>query len=821
LRALRALIASVAAATVLLTPSTPAIAAETTSYTRLTITTPEGKPLPKTVRAPKSDKEKRKLKGTKESPAQAKIRTDLLLKRQQERENGLSASFVDMDVCWDAFAAGGNSGGELTLDHFTWCKLGYLQADDVQCTNGNCKVVGWVRFRLTIQGMGHQGPSSSDDRKTRVWHLLDQPQISNPPPRMDRRLEISSTCDSSTSGTTCGITDNGNIWTLAQWAQAGSTYFEFVVPAGTVAGTEKIAYADFMIKADVVGNPLGNEAWTPGPESGVRCDSSPKVNYHGCVYPDVIEQFWLKATPDVAQEAAHVWRAQHQPNTTLPLPMANKSIPGASSSGKPLERLTNDTTKKANNDKSRRFCQRYWGRGYSQGNTKQCDEYPFQSTWQGSSIGGDGTSHFSVDVIDTDHNRVGGEHLNRFYNEQRIIEQDKFYVDVLKANGQPYGRTDAFPSGPAAPIVYPQCQNSDFPKIEAVQTKAAPEDLFLDYAKNTPDGWTGGDSTYSVTLPDGRRLWIFSDTFLGPLKTNGTRPTDAKLVNSTFVVQNGNSLTTITGGTKANPTAIMPPAEPNHWYWAGDGMIATVNGVQKLQVMFAEYRRFGSGGWDWEFNRNVVATFALNDLSEPERVDQLPSAARVAWGSAVLESSRSGDGYTYIYGVSDAQINKKMRVARVKGTDLSRTADWQFFDEAEGSWMRDERDGSTSLTGIANEYSVTPWNGGFVLISQDSTEAFSGKIRIWHSCSPFGPFAYRADNDLVYRMPEPGPYGSYWDGDIISYNAHVHPSLRVGDRWTLSYNVNSLDSRIAEDADHYRDPGIYKPRFVSFRIVPS
>ena len=66
-----------------------------------------------------------------------------------------------------------------------------------------------------------------------------------------------------------------------------------------------------------------------------------------------------------------------------------------------------------------------------------------------------------------------------------------------------------------------------------------------------------------------------------------------------------------------------------------------------------------------------------------------------------------------------------------------------------------------------------------------------------------------------------GPYGSYWDGDIIAYNAHVHPSLRAGDRWTLSYNVNSMDSRVAEDADHYRDPGIYKPRFVSFRIVAS
>ncbi|MFF1725411.1 hypothetical protein ACFVXS_40975, partial [Streptomyces sviceus] len=29
------------------------------------------------------------------------------------------------------------------------------------------------------------------------------------------------------------------------------------------------------------------------------------------------------------------------------------------------------------------------------------------------------------------------------------------------------------------------------------------------------DDWTGGDGTHSVRLPDGRLLWLFSDTYLG------------------------------------------------------------------------------------------------------------------------------------------------------------------------------------------------------------------------------------------------------------------------------------------------------------------
>ncbi|BFP51234.1 hypothetical protein OH733_04995 [Streptomyces griseus] len=786
------------------------------TFTKVSVTDFEGKPFtPPTVRKSPQDR-KRDIR--QEATAQADRSAGAEVASSQRTA---AADFVDMSECWDALGPG--VGGEKTIDHFTWCSVGIFTVEDVRCTNGSsCQTVGSVTFRMSLQGMGNQGADSSADRMTRVWLMLDEPVISNPPPRMDRRLKFSGTCSTPSAKTSCSVGANdGDTDSLQQWIVAGHTDFDFNLPAGTLTDTDRIAYGDFMIKSEVVGNPLNQDSWIFGPENGFRCDSSPKVHYHGCVYPDVISQFSLRATPDVSEEARHVWKAQNEPNLTLPTSVAPKSIPGSRASGQPLERMVNANDKKANNSKSAGQCRKYWGRGYSRGNTRQCDEYPFQSTYQGSAMGGAGVSHFSVDVISTEHNRKAGEHLDKFYNEQRILDLDRFYVVVLAADGKPYGKNDATPSGPVAPIQYPQCANSRAPLVRDVKEQAAPTKAFLDYAKSTPDGWTGGDSTYSVTLPDGRRLWVFSDTFLGPLNGDGTRPVGAKLVNSTFVIQDGDSLTTITGGTKENPEAIMPPSAPDHWYWAGDAMLAGIDGEQYLQVTYQEYQKFGEGAWDWRFSRNVVATFSLDDLSEPERVDPLPSDSRVAWGSAVLEAGRSGDEYTYIYGVSDAPINKKMRVARVKGTDLSKVDDWQFFDMAEGSWMRGEREGATSLTGIANEYSVTPWNGGFVLVSQDSTEAFSGKIRLWHSCSPYGPYTSLADQDLVYRMPEPGPYGSYWDGNIISYNAHVHPSLRQGDVWTLSYNVNSMDNRISPEGAHYRDPGIYKPRFVSFRLVSS
>ncbi|HUR00997.1 MAG TPA: hypothetical protein VM347_00500, partial [Nonomuraea sp.] len=140
------------------------------------------------------------------------------------------------------------------------------------------------------------------------------------------------------------------------------------------------------------------------------------------------------------------------------------------------------------------------------------------------------------------------------------------------------------------------------PVIGPPQLNAAPADTFNDYAAATPDGWTGGDSTYSMSMPDGRTLWLFSDTFLGPLNSNGTRPTTAKVINNSFVIQEGNKLTTVHGGTASAPTALLPPPDDTHWYWSGDGFITG----DRLQVMFNKYRREGTGPMPFAFDQNVV-----------------------------------------------------------------------------------------------------------------------------------------------------------------------------------------------------------------------
>ncbi|MEQ8714760.1 MAG: DUF5005 domain-containing protein, partial [Cyclobacteriaceae bacterium] len=75
-------------------------------------------------------------------------------------------------------------------------------------------------------------------------------------------------------------------------------------------------------------------------------------------------------------------------------------------------------------------------------------------------------------------------------------------------------------------------------------------------------GWTGGDATYSILLPDGKTLWMFGDTFLGTVRPDRSRP-GGPLSRNTFVVQDGEELTTYV---KSDGSAFITPEESGWWY---------------------------------------------------------------------------------------------------------------------------------------------------------------------------------------------------------------------------------------------------------------
>ena len=319
--------------------------------------------------------------------------------------------------------------------------------------------------------------------------------------------------------------------------------------------------------------------------------------------------------------------------------------------------------------------------------------------------------------------------------------------------------------------------------------------LFGRYA-DSGVGWTGADSTYSVRLPDGRVVWIFSDTFLGPVEPDGSRPKDAPFLNNSFVVQRGPRLSTVHGGTADAPAALLPP-DADGWYWAGAGML----GDGTLDVTYHQFHRTGDGPLDFAWRRDVLARFDLRTLAVRD-VTPLPSAVPNVQSASWL--TRLG-GYTLIYRVEDTGPDKYLHLARVRGADLR--GRWEYRTAT--GWSRDETASARLLRGVSNEYSVTRVAGRWLLVTQDTTELLGPHLVGYWADSPLGPFGGKTP---IWTAPEAGADGSYRNANVYAYNPHAHPELAAGGGFVVSYNVNSLDTD-----DVYEDVTIYRPRFLIVR----
>lgn len=147
-----------------------------------------------------------------------------------------------------------------------------------------------------------------------------------------------------------------------------------------------------------------------------RCDSAFRLRggkiSSGCAYPDVPGLFRLSAAPGSGVTEAAKFYRDAQDN----LPNHPGRLDGA-----PLRRTTNATTNSTNRAAAKRRCNALF-RPMPEGT--DCDEYPFASARAR-------TDEFAVWPVPGGQNkRVGGLLVN-FFRQQRILDRDPFYVQIV------------------------------------------------------------------------------------------------------------------------------------------------------------------------------------------------------------------------------------------------------------------------------------------------------------------------------------------------------------------------------------------------------
>jgi hypothetical protein len=314
---------------------------------------------------------------------------------------------------------------------------------------------------------------------------------------------------------------------------------------------------------------------------------------------------------------------------------------------------------------------------------------------------------------------------------------------------------------------------------------------------STSGGWAAADGTHSAALPGGRVVWMFGDTFLGPVNKNRTLPGDAAIVHNSMVVANGHRFRTLVRNTPRGPVALVTPpgitraeaqARNQPWYWDDAGIAAG----GKLRVFETEQTSTNQPApFDIQEVGTSIATFSLPDL-RLESVTPTYGNRNLTWG---VDLFRQGP-YTYIYGVENTPARKYVHLARAGNL----TGQWQFYTGS--GWSENPSKSARLLGDVGSSYGVTPVGDHYLLVTTDS--ALGPTIYTYTASSPVGPFTHC---QAVYRAPESG-------NGFYAYDVAVHPELSRPSELTLSYNVNTFHT-----PDIYRNVQNYRARFLDLKLL--
>ncbi|MFF1692501.1 DUF4185 domain-containing protein [Streptomyces sp. NPDC058257] len=358
-------------------------------------------------------------------------------------------------------------------------------------------------------------------------------------------------------------------------------------------------------------------------------------------------------------------------------------------------------------------------------------------------------------------------------------------------------------------------------------------EAFARYGDDTAraDDWTGGDGTHSVRLPDGRLLWLFSDTFLGQVhappnpagQPHTWRDATTPMVRNSGVVMSRS-------GTLQNtlPAPLFPDPAPQQWRWPVAAKVEprSPGSSENVVRVLLWTRATGTGPWIYGVPlATEVATLSLPDLRVEGIVKVSDQQAvpdpdkRVLYGTTTVDD---GD-WTYVFGGNDGKAAARPAshayVARVPKGRLAEPGAWRYWD-GEG-WTESGKPrhvlGDGERKGVGSAFTVVRVKGTYVLFTMAAgTQGLTDVTSYW-ACSPTGPWHGPAKG-----FSPPLPKDGSAEQDMAAYNPQAHPALSGNGRLLLSYDVNWLDAAPASaQANVSRNVSLYRPRFVSLRLATA
>ncbi len=208
------------------------------------------------------------------------------------------------------------------------------------------------------------------------------------------------------------------------------------IPTAGTVGTDQVGACQFALGGNQTVAGSTPTPFTYYAYNYTECDSATYITYgnvnypEGCIFSFTTPRLLYSISdPAIDETASHIRRAQNQPETTYPM-VSGKTIPGGlpadgAKADEDLNRLYFDTARRdRNRSKSVATCNANYPNYAAAG--KDCDEYPFSSTYQGA----DSSTRYSAFPVGLSDNRSAGARLGNYYSFDRVRDGRRFRVRI-------------------------------------------------------------------------------------------------------------------------------------------------------------------------------------------------------------------------------------------------------------------------------------------------------------------------------------------------------------------------------------------------------
>ncbi|MGE5423820.1 MAG: T9SS type A sorting domain-containing protein [Syntrophothermus sp.] len=333
------------------------------------------------------------------------------------------------------------------------------------------------------------------------------------------------------------------------------------------------------------------------------------------------------------------------------------------------------------------------------------------------------------------------------------------------------------------------------------------DSTWTNYFRRNFGGWTAGDATLSVKLPDNRVIWLFGDSYTVPVNPDNTLPCLFQVRNC-FMVQDSvdrNFFKTIldTTMTGVNMTTFKLVPNDTALFWPGAGYV-------RNDTVFIFLERYQST--TLAYLGCYLVKLHFPDLAQIG-IYRVNTPIAAIFGRAVVPDEAAGK--LYLYGNKLNWIVWEPVLARCDiNNPLSRLEyytgnGWSVF--------------SSDMQKISDEpvspgFTVFPYQNRYVLVTQENGYLECGlgrEIYSMDAMQPQGPFGSKK---LLYT--EESTFNNHY---LLTYNAQAHPWNIENNELLIGYNVNdrvdTLDPYVCPSEcvnifTDRMDADSYRPKFI-------